>query len=144
MNNFVLMIDHDGVIESIEGELAHVKIISESACASCHAKGVCGAADQEEKYLDVPLGSQEFKAGEKVSVLVARNLGFKAVGLGYVYPLVLLMAILITLITMGMDEMKAALLALLSLPPYYLAIYLSRKRINKTFTFSIKKIPLLQ
>lgn len=144
MNNFVLMIDHDGVIERIEGELAHIKIISESACAACHAKGVCGAADQEEKYLDVSVGNEEFQAGEKVSVQVARNLGFKAVALGYVYPLLILMAFLITLVTLGMNEMKAALLALLSLPPYYLAIYLSRKRINKTFTFSIKKIPLLQ
>ena len=49
------MIDHDGIIEQIDGGVAHVKIDSQSACSACHAKGVCGAADQEEKFLDVPL-----------------------------------------------------------------------------------------
>lgn len=40
------MIEHEGIIDHIDGDTAHVKIDSVSACASCHAKGVCSAADQ--------------------------------------------------------------------------------------------------
>ena len=80
------MIDHEGIIEHIERDVAHVKINSESACSACHAKGVCGAADQEDKYLDIHLNGAEYNAGEAVQVHVARHLGFKAVALGYVYP----------------------------------------------------------
>jgi len=133
------MIDHDGFIEGIEGELARVKIISESACAACHAKGVCSAADQEEKYLDVPTHGREYRVGEQVRVQVEKRLGLKAVALGYVLPLLVLLAVLITLITMGIPELKAAPLALLSLPVYYLALYASRKKLEKTFTFSMLK-----
>jgi sigma-E factor negative regulatory protein RseC len=133
------MIDHDGVIEQIEGELAHVRIQSESACAACHAKGVCGAAGQEEKYIDVPVRVSDYKVGEKVRVLVARHLGFKAVALGYLYPLLVMMAALIILISAGIDELRAAPLALLSLPFYYLVLYLLRNRIGRSFTFSIQK-----
>jgi sigma-E factor negative regulatory protein RseC len=133
------MLDHDGIIEHIEGDVAHVKINSESACAACHAKGVCSAADQEEKYIDIPLNGESYASGELVKVLVARRMGFKAVALGYFYPFLLLMAVLITAIVSGIGELKAGLFALLSMIPYYLVLYLARKRIESSFTFSIQK-----
>jgi sigma-E factor negative regulatory protein RseC len=133
------MIEHEGIIDRIEGELAHVKIQSESACASCHAKGVCSAADQEEKHLDVPLRGIEFKPGEVVQVQVSRHMGFRAVALGYVYPFLLLMAVLIGFTAAGTGELQAGTYALLSVVPYYLVLYLLRKRIGSAFTFSMKK-----
>lgn len=138
------LIDHLGIVDRIEGDVAHVKINSESACSACHAKGVCGAADQEEKFLDVRLSGASYKTGEQVHVQVARRLGFKAVALGYFYPFLLLMAVLIMLILIGVSELKAGSLALLSILPYYLLLYLFRKRIESTFTFSIKKTNTVQ
>jgi sigma-E factor negative regulatory protein RseC len=138
------LIDHEGTIDRIIDGVAHVKINSESACAACHAKGVCGAADQEVKYLDIPLKEVSYEQGESVRVKVARHLGFKAVALGYVYPFLLLMAVLISLILTGVGEMKAGSFALLSLVPYYLLLYAFRNRIESTFTFSIKKINTVQ
>ena len=138
------LIDHIGIVDGIEGDVAHVKINSESACSACHAKGVCGAADQEEKFLDVPLSGASYKTGEQVHVQVARRLGFKAVALGYFYPFLLLMAVLILLILIGVSELKAGSLALLSILPYYLLLFLFRKRIESTFTFSIKKTTTVQ
>ena len=133
------LIDHEGTVDQINGDVAHVKIHSASACATCHAKGVCGAADQEEKYLDIPLNGEPYKVGESVHVQVARHLGFKAVALGYVYPFLLLMAVLFGTIASGMEELKGGLIALLSLFPYYLVLYLLRRRIESTFSFSMKK-----
>ena len=139
MNNFVLMIEHQGIIEHIEGDVAHIRINSVSACASCHAKGACSAADQEEKYLDVPLDGAAFKHGDSVYVQVAKKLGIRAVALGYFLPFLVLMLVLILLTAAGIPELKAGSLALLTLVPYYLLLYLFRKRLESTFTFSIKK-----
>jgi len=133
------MIEHEGIIEQIDGDVAHVKIESVSACASCHAKGVCSAADQEEKYLDVPLQGASYSQGDPVNVQVAKRIGFKAVALGYFYPFLLVMLVLIATLAVGATELKAGSFALLSLIPYYLGLYLFRKRIESTFTFSIKK-----
>lgn len=138
------LIDHLGTIDRIEDGVAHVMITSESACAACHAKGVCSAADQEEKFLDIPLREVSYEQGESVRVQVARRLGFKAVALGYFYPFLLLMAVLIFLIVSGAPELRAGSLALLSLIPYYLLLYVFRKRIESTFTFSIKKTHTVQ
>jgi sigma-E factor negative regulatory protein RseC len=138
------MIEHEGIIDHIKGDIAHVKIDSVSACASCHAKGVCGAADQEEKYLDVPLRGAAYKAGDSVFVQVARHLGFRAVLMGYVYPFLILMAVLIGMLAAGVAELRAGGMALLSIVPYYLLLYLFRNRISKTFTFSIKQTLTVQ
>jgi sigma-E factor negative regulatory protein RseC len=133
------MIEHEGIIDRIEGDVAQVKIDSISGCASCHAKGVCSAADQEEKYLDVPLKGVTYSLGEQVQVQVSRHLGFRAVALGYVYPFLLLMAVLIAFTAAGTPELRAGTYALLSIIPYYLVLFLFRKRIGSAFTFSIKK-----
>jgi sigma-E factor negative regulatory protein RseC len=138
------MIEHEGIIDQINGDIAHVKIDSVSACASCHAKGVCSAADQEEKFLDVPLQGADYKPGDPVHVQVANRLGFKAVLLGYVYPFLLLMAVLIGTIAAGAAELRAGSIALLSIIPYYLVLYLFRIHISKSFTFSIKKTLTVQ
>ena len=133
------MIEHEGIIDQIEGDIAHVRINSVSSCASCHAKGVCSAADQEEKYLDVALKGSAYTPGEAVQVQVAKHLGFRAVALGYVYPFLLLMAVLIAFTAAGTQELRAGTYALLSIIPYYLVLFLLRKRIGSAFTFSIKK-----
>jgi len=133
------MIEHEGIIDQIEGDVAHVRINSVSSCASCHAKGVCSAADQEEKYLDVPMKGATYRQGEQVQVQVAKHLGFRAVALGYVYHFLLLMAVLIAFTAAGTQELRAGTYALLSIIPYYLVLFLLRKRIGAAFTFSIKK-----
>ena len=138
------MIDHAGVIDSIDGDRAHVRIMSESACASCHAKGACSAADQEEKFIDVPLHGIQYQTGDPVRVEVSGNLGMKAVALGYVYPFLLLMAVLVGLLSFGVAELRAGIWALLSLVPYYLLLSLFKKRIDSNFTFSLKKTTTVQ
>jgi sigma-E factor negative regulatory protein RseC len=85
-----------------------------------------------------------YEVGEQVKVLVARHLGLKAVALGYVYPLLVLMGVLILSISLGMDELKAALLSLMSLLPYYLVLFLRRRHMERTFTFSIQKNQTVQ
>ncbi len=133
------MIEHEGIIDHIDGDVAHVKIDNVSACMSCHAKGACSAADQEEKFLDVPLQGATYQEGDPVYVQIAKHLGFRAVALGYVYPFLVLMSVLIGMLAAGAEELRAGGVALLSIIPYYLVLYLFRNRIAKSFTFSIKK-----
>ena len=42
-------ISHKGVIKSVTPELTTVEIVSTSACAECHAKGMCGMAESKVK-----------------------------------------------------------------------------------------------
>lgn len=133
-------IDHLGIVDTVSDNLATVKINSQSACAACHAKGACSAADQTEKILSVNPGTLEVKIGETVKVLISKKTGLHAVAIGYVYPFLLLMVVLIALTIAGINELHAGLFAMLSLAPYYLLVFLLRERIRNAFTFKLEKL----
>ena len=86
-------IEHEGVIVEIKGNSkAVVSIVSKSACASCHAKGVCSAADQKEKKIEVTLSSDDnYSVGERVILSLESGIGLKAVLVLYVIPLIILL-----------------------------------------------------
>jgi len=133
-------IEHRGFIERITDHSVIVKIISESACSACHAKGACTAADIQDKEIEVNGIYGNFKPGEMVNLVMEQSLGFKALMLGYVYPFIILFSGLIASSSAGLSELKSGLIALGLMPPYYFALYLFRNKIRKSFNFSIRKI----
>jgi len=133
------VIDHEGIVAQVDGDMAIVAIDSQSACAACHAKGACSAADKEEKILTVPVNGLDIHPGETVRVMISKSTGLRAVAFGYVYPFLLLLLVLIIFTATGFSELRAGLYALGSLLPYYLLIYLLRDRIGNTFTFKLEK-----
>jgi len=132
-------IEHSGTVEKIDSGGLHVSFIAESACASCHAKGYCTSTDQEEKRVLVKNFREHFVVGEQVKVILQRSQGMKAILLGYVYPFLLVLLVLLVLSTLGIKELSAGLISLAILVPYYIVMYLFRKNINNNFSFSVRK-----
>jgi len=130
-------IEHEGIVKSSDKKSVTVSIISSSACTGCHAEGICSLSGREEKTVEIP-GIYKVVPGESVTVLMKQSSGFAAVFLGYVLPLILVVAILIILASISVPELTAGLGAIAILIPYYLALYFFRKRINRKFTFSLK------
>ncbi|MDD2512929.1 MAG: SoxR reducing system RseC family protein [Proteiniphilum sp.] len=134
------MITHEGIIEQINGNHITVRILQQSACSSCHARGACMASDSKEKRIDVSDHSGQFTLHEQVIIEGKESIGYKAVFWAFVLPLVLLITLLV--LTTGIwhfSETGAAACALLALAPYYLLLYLYRNRMAHTFQFSIRK-----
>ncbi|OFY40862.1 MAG: hypothetical protein A2Z69_01715 [Bacteroidetes bacterium RBG_13_44_24] len=130
-------IEHEGIVKSSDKKSVTVSIISSSACTGCHAEGICSLSGREEKTVEIP-GIYKVVPGESVTVLMKQSSGFAAVFLGYVLPLILVVAMLIILASISAPELTAGLGAIAILIPYYLALYFFRKRINRKFTFSLK------
>ncbi len=133
-------IEHKGFIERIADNSVVVRIISESACAACHAKGACTAADMQDKEIVVGGSTGNFKTGEMVNLVMEQSQGYKALLIGYVYPFIILFTALLSANTAGLSELGSGLLALGLLPPYYFFVYLFKNKISKNFNFSIRKI----
>lgn len=130
---------HPGIIESINGDKVSVRILSQSACSSCHAKGACSVADIEEKIIEADLNPPgNWKPGDQVMVRMEESLGRKAVLMGYGLPLVVLVVSIVIFLSLLNHEGLAALLSILMLVPYYLTLYLFRKRLQKEFRFRIE------
>ncbi len=134
------VIEHLGRIEAITATDIRVVIISQSACASCHAKGACVASDVAEKQVVIYKPYHNYTVGETVKVTMKQSLGYKALFLGYILPLIVVLVSLFVFHGVGLSEAKAGLLALGVLLPYYLLLFIFRKRIDKEFHFDIERL----
>ncbi len=130
---------HEGIVEKISGTQVRVRFVALSACSDCHAKGVCSISNSEEKFVDVTNTLPGLSAGDHVEVLLKQSQGFKAVWYGYGLPLVILLAVIFVLQGITGREGLSALIGLGSLIPYYLVVFLFRKRITQSIEFKLRK-----
>ncbi|WP_298653931.1 SoxR reducing system RseC family protein [uncultured Proteiniphilum sp.] len=135
------MIEHEGIIEKISGNQVTVRILQQSACSACHAHGTCMAADSKEKLIEIADFSGRFRENERVIIEAKESMGHKAVVWAFVLPLIILILTLIfTLSLWNFNETEAAISAMGALIPYYLMLYLLRKKMANSFQFGIKKV----
>lgn len=132
-------ISHKGRVISITPELTTVEIISESSCASCHAKGLCSLGESKAKLVELPTRAwYDHKVGDEVEVVLKASMGHKAVWLAYVIPLIIMVAVLLVLTETGVDELVSGLSAIASLAVYYFVLWLFRNRLRNEYLFNLK------
>lgn len=138
MTNESNIISHEGVVTKITDEELEIKILSQSACAACHAKSACGMGEQAEKILTVPRPKgKDFALMQRVNVRMAIGQGNKAAVLAYLIPIILLLAVLFVCLGLGISEGISALLSVIALIPYYIILYLRRDKLKQKFEYLI-------
>lgn len=116
-----------------------MQIVSESACAACHARSLCSLGDSKLKEIELPTrGWDNLKVGDEVDVVLRASMGHKAVWLAYVVPLVLMVAALLGTLAAGGAELVAGLVAIAVVGVYYLVIWLLRDKLKNAYIFNIK------
>ena len=116
-----------------------VEISVSSACASCHAKSLCGMSESEDKVIMLPTDPYAtYNVGDEVMVCTKMSMGLKAAWISYVIPLALLMALILILTSVGVGEAMSALSAIAGVGLYYFMIWLFREKLSKEFVFYIK------
>ena len=132
-------ISHRGRIVSITPERTTVQIVSESACAACHAKGMCSLGDASLKEIELPTrGWDNYQVGDEVSVVLRASMGHKAVWLAYVIPLLVMVAALLGTLAAGGSELLAGGLAIGAVALWYGVVWLLRDRLRNEYIFNIK------
>jgi len=131
------IIKHEGIVQCNEGNAVIVSISSYSACSGCQAEGSCSMSGKEEKIIEV-FGNYNVEPGDKVTILMKQSMGYVALFLGYVLPLITVIAVLITMISLKVPELTSGLISVAILIPYYAILYFYRKTINTKFTFTLK------
>ena len=133
-------IEHPGMVDTISGDRIRVHLLAPPACGSCHAKSACGISESEEKTVEVRQPGMGFSEGDHVMVVLTKTLGFKALSLGYIFPLLLLLASVFVFSYFLNSEAYGAFISIFMVGLYYLVLFLSRKKIDTQFTFSIRKL----
>jgi len=137
----------EGIVQKIKDDYVDVLITVSSACSACHAKSFCIPSEKRDVVL--PTKNREkavFSEGEKVSVEMEQKLGGKALRIGYFYPFVILMILLIGIYKLTDKEVLAAFLAFVGVALYYFFLYLSnrKKKMERQFQFYVKKLDASQ
>ena len=137
MSSDIDCIAKSGIVHQVDDQKVIVKINSMSACAACHAKGMCTSSDTSEKFIEVAIADAgNVKPGEVVNVNVASSAGNVALFYGYILPFLIMFVSLIIAVNF-VSEVYAGLISLGILVPYYGVLYLLRNKIGKRFRFTI-------
>ncbi len=130
-------IQHDGTVKKVDSNSVLVSILSETACSGCHAKNLCNISGEKEKDIEVK-GNYNVARGDKVTILMQQSMGYKALLISYMVPLVILIVSLVILNSFSVSELVSGLVSISLVIPYYIILYLLRKKISRSFTFTLK------
>lgn len=133
------VIQHTGEIIAIENGIAKVLIMQTSACATCHAKSMCGASEKKEKVVEAEVNGNDFSVGDNVLVIGQKSIGIQAVILAYVMPFVLMLATMLIASTLTEKEWIIGTSALSVLVPYFIILRLLKDTIQAKFKFYVTK-----
>ena len=130
---------HSGKVAHIDQDFTTVEIMVSSACSECHAKGLCGMSEEQDKVIMVPTDPYTVRAvGDEVQVKTKMSMGMKAVWISYVIPLAILMILILSLSTIVEREAYRALIAIGGVAVYYLFVWLFRDKLSNEFVFYIE------
>ncbi|MBP3433443.1 MAG: SoxR reducing system RseC family protein [Alistipes sp.] len=133
-------IEHTGIVERIDGRKITVVVEQQSACAACHAKGLC-SEQGSRKVIEADSDTPElFSIGDTVRVaLVSNRMALQSVVWGYILPFVVLIVALVVAKILGATDGIAALATLLSVALYYVVLYTLRHYFERNIKFTITK-----
>lgn len=130
---------HAGTVAEVFEAGVDVAIVSEAACGACQLKKACGMDESRQKIITVFTPDARYlHVGDRVEVLMKPSMGYRALLLAYVLPVVVVLAGLVGLIEAGVPEIAAGIGALFFLAVYYFFVYLFRERIGRTIRFEIR------
>ena len=132
-------IRHKGFVKTVNGDRMIVTIVNQSACSTCHAKGACTVSDYQDKEIEINEFSGNYQPGQEVTVVFKESKGFGALLWGYVLPFLVVLITLIVVLEITDDELKAGLISLAVLIPYYTTLYFLRHHLKKIFKFEVEE-----
>ena len=134
------MIRHEGIVERIDGEMAHIRIVQTSACSACKARSMCMSAESQEKEMDAMM-LEPMQPGDQVEILVRERLAWKAVLLAYILPFVVMVALIAILdILTPWSEAVVGTISLCGIALYYIGLSVFKHRLQTQFSFTARKI----
>ena len=136
-------ITHRAKVLEMTPDYTTVEILVSSACAECHAKGLCGVSETEEKIISLPTDPYAtYNEGDEVTLCTEKSMGYKAVWISYVIPLAILMILILSLLAIfenaDAKELIAGLGSISGVAVYYFVIWLLRGKLKNEFVFYIK------
>lgn len=129
-----------GFITKIDTYHIWVSISKKSACTSCHAKEFCISTDCKNFEVCLERNGEDYYLGEEIEILAPNKVGFVAIFLAFVIPLLLLLFSIIVFQVFISSSLYLGLFTVSILSVYYLFIYLMRAKLKLVLKMYPQKI----
>lgn len=142
MNRNPEPIRQSATVVRIDETEIEVEVCRPEACAACKARSVCSEGRASEgggRRMTLGNDGQGYAVGERVTLVMRRSAGFKAVIIAYFIPVCLIVAALLVFQQTEVRETVAGLITLGIVGIYYLVVRLFRKRLKGGMTLQIEK-----
>lgn len=129
---------HPGTVCSVTEGHVEVRFEAHSACSACEAHARCGFAESKDKTVTIDTDDwQAYSVGQDVTVQISEGLGLQATVWAYVLPAAVMLATIITLLTLGVNELAAIGATFGVLLLYGLVLYALRHKLQRHFTVKV-------
>lgn len=142
------MIEEEGIVAEVAGDIARVSIVSKSACEKCSASGVCHPGEQEFMEASNPLGA---KKGQKVKVVLAPQIYLRASIILYGIPVTVFVAAAIVGKNVGLrygtesaSDLWAFIAGMVCMAVSFLFIGMYNKKVEKTQQYKPVIVEILE
>ena len=107
-------------------------------CVSCPAHKLCNHGQKNENIVDVQT-SEAFLVGDLVEIVGTEIMHRKAIMLAIVLPCIIMVASMVGIYLLTLNETIAAIAGLILMILFFVALYAMRNKIEKEFVFRINK-----
>jgi positive regulator of sigma E activity len=128
---------HPGRVENLVGNTAYITIFPKSACSSCASTSSCKTLNGKNSKVLKIRHEQDLVLGQKVMVGVSNSTGIISIILSFLVPVILILASVFTLNSLGFPEEQSALIATGVFGLYLLFLFLLRKPIERKMRIHI-------
>ena len=133
------LIRHEGIVQRVDGNRAHVSIVQTSACSACKARSMCMSSESQQKEVDAVM-LEPMSVGDRVEVEVRERLAWRAVLLAYILPFVAMMAVMIALeMLTDWSEAIVGTVSLCAIALYFIVLGMFKHRLQTQFSFTARK-----
>ena len=136
MSNYI---EHEGtIVAQVSSDKYTVRIVQQSACATCKAASLCTVAESKDKYIEAVALNNDYAVGDEVIIYGRTTLGYQALLVAVALPFMIVLLTLLVVSHYVQSELVSGIAALVALVPYYAVLWLLRSRIKRIFVFYIK------
>ena len=132
-------IEQKGIVEDIKANRIRIRFQPLSVCDNCQTKSICNLKDNQDNYIEIIDKSGIYKVGDEVRLIIKKSLGYAALFLGYLLPLIIVLLFLFLFLSIKSNEILSVLGSLSMLAVYYLILYLKRNNISNRFKITLEK-----
>lgn len=134
------VMEHEARVVAVypDEKRVEAEMMVSSACGDCKAKGVCGGSESSARLISAYADHPEiYKVGDEVTISIEQIMGYRAIVLSYIVPLVV-MLVTLALTHSRYGDLIAGLSALGACAVYFVVLAFFRKRLERVIVFSVK------